>query len=372
MKNIYKNTFKTILLAAASFIALPAQAQLGDVGEILRAGAADANILAGEYLKPFGLGFGAGLNSGWVMGAHTHKFLGFDVALRVGLAQVPVEDQTFLTDPTTLGLSKLTLKAGSPSTTATLSGSKDDPTATYKISQGGYDLGEIKMPSGVGEPYVPAVMIQAGVGLFLNTDVTIRYMPETEIPDFGSISLTGASVKHGLNQWLPIYLPVDLAIQGGFTSLNMNAPLSVSPKDLGSDTKDTNPATTWDNQSIEFASSGYTINALVGKELDLFILGINIYGGIGIEKSTTTISTPGMYPIVVPNTNADGSFASDFATYQKRVDKIDSPLDLEFEGVNNMRFTAGAKVRLFLVNVVAEYTVAKYPMASIGVAISIR
>ncbi|MEX2585466.1 MAG: DUF6588 family protein, partial [Balneolaceae bacterium] len=37
------------------------QAQIGDAGEILRAGAADSNLLMENYLKPFGAGFGADL-----------------------------------------------------------------------------------------------------------------------------------------------------------------------------------------------------------------------------------------------------------------------------------------------------------------------
>lgn len=367
MKNFYKTTFKTFVLAAASFIAVPAQAQLGDVGEILRAGAADANILAREYLKPFGQGFGAGLNSGWYMRANSHSFLGFSVALRVGLAQVPTVDQSFISDHTTLGLQKLTLVNGSPSTTPTLSGSDTDATAVYEIREQGQSLGTLEMPKGTGLPYVPTVMIQGAVGLFFDTDVTVRYMPETEIPDFGNIGLMGASVKHGLNQWLPIYLPVDVAIQAGFTNLNVNSALDVRPSS-GSDIRDDNPASTWENQKIEFKSSGYTYNLLVGKELDLFILGISLYGGIGMESATTTVATPGSYPVLTVNDNV----AEYVSGVTKKVIAIDQPLDLEFAGANSFRATVGAKVRLFLVNVVAEYTHATYPMASVGVAISIR
>lgn len=380
MNNFYKQTLRLAALAVISLVALPAQAQLSNVGEILQAGANDANLLANEYLKPIGRGFGAGLNSGWYFSANPHKFLGFDVAIRVGLAQVPDADLTY--NVQNLTFQRLQLKSGKPAIGPTFSGDKTTVRPVFEITetytnpvtnqQETVVLSELEMPNGLGVSFVPTAMVQAGVGLIFNTDVSVRFMPETEIEDFGTISLIGASVKHGLNQWIPggDLLPVDLSIQAGFTQLSATAPLSIDPDAVGADAQTYNSyiPTHWDGQQVEFKSSGYTVNALVGKNINFLILGIGVYGGVGIESATTTVKTPGNYPILTPVTDltlyAQG--------YREQVESISTPLDLSFDSANSLRFTAGARVRFLLVNVIAEYTYANYQMLNAGVAISLR
>ncbi len=381
MKNFYKQTLRLAALAAISLATLPAQAQLSDIGVLLQAGKNDANLLAGAYAAPLAKGFGAALNSGWNMGAKTHKFLGFDVSVRVGLAQVPTSDQTY--DISSMNLTAFRVRNGSPSVGPTFSGKdlKASELPTLETPElnplTGEPLASFTMPTGIGQPYSGAPMVQVGVGLIFNTDVAVRYVPATDFQDFGSIELMGASVKHGLNQWIPggDLLPVDIAVQAGFTNLNTSANLSLKPEDLKnySTTNTVNEfsASHWDNQKIEFTSSGYTINALVGKDINLLILGIGVYGGIGIESAETTIGTPGNYPVLVPNENFNPIGTGD----QLKPTKIRSesnPLDLKFDSANSMRYTVGAKVRFLLVNLMAEYTYANYPILNAGVAISFR
>jgi hypothetical protein len=55
-------------------------------------------LLLFEYLKPFGEGFGADLNSGWVNTARPYGTLGFDLRVNVGVAIVPTGDRSFNVD----------------------------------------------------------------------------------------------------------------------------------------------------------------------------------------------------------------------------------------------------------------------------------
>src|SRR5690554_3105424 len=91
-----KSLFFILSIVCISFTGLQtANAQIGDVGEILQSGADDASLLLNEYLKPFGTGFGAGLNSGWVNTAKPYKPFGIDLRVNVGAAVVPTAEQSF-------------------------------------------------------------------------------------------------------------------------------------------------------------------------------------------------------------------------------------------------------------------------------------
>ena len=74
-------------------------------------------------------------------------------------------------------------------------------------------------------------MVQANLGLFLGTDVTVRYVPETEILDYGNVDLVGVGIKHELNQWIPggKLLPIDLTIMAAYTQFNMAVDLEFNP-----------------------------------------------------------------------------------------------------------------------------------------------
>lgn len=112
----------TLLFLFVSPLTRQAHAQLGDVGELLTAGQNDAQELLHAYLKPFAYGFGAGINSGWVDRARTHRLLGFHVKLTVTGAMVPDADRTFNVHD--VGLQQLQLLSGSPET-PTFSGSSN-------------------------------------------------------------------------------------------------------------------------------------------------------------------------------------------------------------------------------------------------------
>ena len=80
------------------------------------------------------------------------------------------------------------------------------------------------MPQGLDWRYVPAPMVQAGVGLFKGTDVLGRYLPniKTSGSEFG---LWGIGGKHDIKQWIPGVkkLPVlQLSLMYGYTKLHTN------------------------------------------------------------------------------------------------------------------------------------------------------
>ncbi len=372
------NNWKKIIkgLCAVSVLSLATaghvQAQLGDAGEILRGGAADANTLLESYLAPFGEGFGANLNTGWFNQAKAHGTLGFDLSINAAVALVPTSSQTFNINDLTL--SQLELLSGSTES-PTIAGDNTSTSTmgiTFTNPQTGQEevLTSFDIPGGSGYPYVPSPMVQATIGIIKDTDVSLRYVPEVDIPVVdGSVGLFGFGVKHGLNQWLPggKVLPVDISVQFGYTTFSSSASFEVDPEE-GSDIYNPFPASTWDGQGLELETTAQTFNIIAGKKLPF----ISVYGGIGFENSTTSITTPGVYPITSVNPDYDPNSSDPAKNNQKIIESLDAPIDIEIEGSNNMRAFVGARLSIAILRISASYTQSTYSSVNVGVGFGFR
>ncbi len=346
-----------------------AQGQLGDIGELFEGGQEDAQLLLQEYLKPFGSGFGAGINSGWVDRANTHGTLGFHLKLNVTAAIVPSADKDFNVND--LGLSKLEVLHGDNPVTPTFSGtSESGPMLGFRerIEQTGemVDIEAFRMPEGIGLDFIPTPMIQAGVGLPKNTDLMLRYVPALNYEDYGEVSLLGVGVKHEINQWLPAgrILPVTLSVMAGYTTFRSHVDLDAqpTPQDYDHDPKNLDTPGQWDDQQISLNSDAFTMNILVGKSLPI----LSVYGGIGFETSTTSVNVDGNYPYYEPvNVQPEGS-------YDMELNALTDPIDISLDGANTLRALAGVRISLPLITFNVDYTYADYSMVSAGLGISLR
>lgn len=377
MNTGYKIT-KRLLLGVLIVVStsVSAYAQFEDVSSILKAGKADANLLVREYFKPFGHGFGAGMNTGWTNTARTHKKLGFDLTLTAAMSVVPSADYTFNINQ--IGLTELEYESG-PVMSQTLHGDKlEGPTlaayADYQTPSGGSGrakLIEFTMPQGTGFRYTPAPMIKGSVGLIKGTDVMVRYIPESRFDD-GSFKLWGFGLKHDIKQWLPggKLLPIDLSVMFGYSNMNLGSSFRVDASNVIQDPDKTenpyaNQPEMWNGQGVGLNAEAYTINALVGKTLPM----ISVYGGLGYEASTFSIKTPGNYPTIVPNKayENDPNNNKPFT-----VGYVKEPISVEIEGKNNFRALAGFRLRFAVFHISGSYTLANYSSYNLGFGISFR
>lgn len=348
-----------------------ANAQLGDTGDILRSGAADANLLLQEYLRPLGSGFGADLNSGWFNSGSPYKTLGFDLRVNVAVSIVPTGDREFNIDDLTFQNIE---RVGGPASSQTafgddIAGSEIGIFGTNPLSGQREEITRFTMPEGLGYPYVPAPMIQATVGIIKDTDVSLRFTPSVEIDDF-SLNLFGIGVRHGLNQWLPggALLPVDLSVQAGYTKLNSNFGFDLQP-DTGQDIYNpfSSTPTLWDDQKIDFEATGFTGNLIVGKTLPI----ISVYGGVGFQTSNVTILSPGSYPITSFNPNYNPNSTAE-NTREKIIERLDEPINISYDGSNSIHAMAGFRVRLAILTISGSYTLSNYSTANVGIGLSFR
>jgi hypothetical protein len=348
-----------------------ATAQFGNTGEILLSGTQDANLLLEEYLKPFGNGFGADLNSGWINSGRPYRTLGFDLRISAALSIVPTGDRTFFVDD--LNFQNLE-RVGGPDESQTAFGSDASGSVMGVFGTNPFtglrqEITRFTMPQGSGYPYVPAPMVQLTVGAIKDTDVSIRYAPTVTVDEF-SMNLFGFGVRHGLNQWLPGggVLPVDISVQAGYTKLNSNFGLDLQPE-TGNDIYNPFSGTPelWSGQRIDMEASGFTGNLIVGKNLPI----ISVFGGVGFQTSTVSFASPGSYPITSFNPDYDPTSTAE-DTRQRRIERLDDPISLEFSGENSVHALAGFRLRLGFIAVSASYTLSRYPVLNAGVGLSFR
>lgn len=322
-------TFVAVML----FNSNSTNAQLSDIEaflDVLSEGEQNASVLTQAYLTPMATGLSTALNSGWTTTAAPTKKLGFSVQVRTALTAVPSSGQTF--DASTIGLSPgITVSQGESNTISGAKGSGQ----TLTLPGGS----QIVLPGGTGFEYVPAAMLQGNIGLIKGTDVTLRYIPETAIGDFGDMSMTGVGIKHGINQWLPAgkLLPVDISIMAAFSQTTLNADLDFN---AGQD------------QRLETTTNTFVLNALVGKTLPF----LSAYAGLGMQTGTFDLDMLGDYTI------GSGALSETYT----------DPVSYSQDSDAAIHALAGVQFKVAIFRIYAEATVAEYATYNIGVGIGLR
>lgn len=356
MKTVLHIKKITLIFSSLLIISLAgtqnATAQLSDIGTFLRAGTNDATLLTKEYLKPFPTGFGTGLNAGWSEEAAPKKKLGFSLQVRSSLAIVPTSDQDF--DISTLPLTNMEVAQGNSSITPTISGNDSPGPEMIITDDNGNELTRFNMPEGSGFSFVPAPTIQASIGLIKSTDLTVRYFPKTEISDFGSFSVLGGAVKHDLTQWIPggNIIPVDISLMAGFNRISVDGSLDVQPE-TGTIPNDPGNPGDFSDQQVNTSTNTFVINALVGKSLP-FISG---YVGAGYQKSNFDLNINGDYPVSLPF---------------NRYEVVNDPIGFTIDGESNLHLLGGFRIKLGILAIYGEATLANYFTANAGVGITFR
>jgi len=284
----------------------------------------DGKSLIEAYISPLGNSLGTALNNGWYNTAKPHHLGGFDFTITANLVLVPADAKTF-------NISESNSGTFSGEETPTILGNESGRTAT----SGSY--GDFDMPAGLNIPMLPVPMLQAGVGLIKNTEIDVRFMPEIEKSGV-SIGLWGIGVKHDILQWLPIVdiIPIDVSFQAGYTKLSSQIML----EDPNSNEK---AEATLDVRATTF-------NILLSKKIAMF----TAYAGLGYNSTKTTFNVDGTYNIA----------GMDF--------DVEELTKFEFESNNNLRANIGFRFQIAVLALQANYTFSEYPVATVGLGISIR
>jgi hypothetical protein len=171
--------------------------------------------------------------------------------------------------------------------------------------------------------YVPVPVPQASVGLPMNTEVLVRFLPSYPLGGFGDINFLGIGVKHQISKYIPL-CPVAISAQVVWQKLS-----------LGDIITNTNTA----------------FNVHASKKIPLLVTSITPYIGIGFESSNIDVD----YTIDAPGNPLDGQNVS-----------------FNLKGDNGFRARVGFSTRILLFKLYADYAIGTYPVMSAGLMLSLR
>lgn len=321
---------KTILLSVIAASAMGVSAQK-NVGEFLNAGKADAQLLAKEYLRPYGEVLGSNLNSGWYNSASPHKLLGFDVTLSASYTMMPSSAKTF--DMSKLNLATVDYTKPIAPTMAGKMSSSEMP-KLYLKGQDPNVVGYIDLPNGSGTNAMAMPMIQAGVGLPFHSEIMLRYMPDVKLGDYGKLGLWGVGVKHSLKEYVPFLksLPaLNVSVLGAYTKFSSG--MSLPDNDV------------LKSGNLDISSGAYTTRLLVGANLPV----VAFYTGVGYGNATSDFDITGSY---------NGAASERVLGLNYKTSAVD--------------FNAGVRLRLGVIALHADYSLGDYQMVTAGLGVSFR
>ncbi|HEY4613283.1 MAG TPA: DUF6588 family protein, partial [Bacteroidota bacterium] len=221
---------------------------------------------------------------------------------------------------------------------ATVVGAKDELVLKTRPSSlvGEQEIARIPGGFDVNFPVIgaasPLIVPQASIGLPFGIEVMGRFIPTTTIKgeddDIGKVSFLGFGVRHDIDQYIPVPIPVDIAVHFMTQKFNFK------------DAQDKN--------LISASAVAYGIEASVNALI------LTVYGGFQFEQAKFEVG---------PYT----------ATYKEgTVTKTVEVPKFEIESKNSSRALVGVRLVLAVINVHADYSFAETPVITAGVGITLR
>ena len=322
-----------ILLLGAVLFIVPVKSQIGIIEDLfnipigstedflLNQTIDNAKVLMEGYMWPLGTAMGAGLNAGWYNTGKPHNFPGFDITFGGHNIMLPSSSRTFSVDFGYAAGNNLPTINGSSNGGQLMYPSVENPTEIFNTPGGG-DWENFFMP-----------YIQASLGLVYDTELLFRYMP-TILYSNMSTNYWGVGVKHDFKQYIPVVkeLPFDASFLAAYSSLKSNYNI-------------------YDDASIDFDVQAFNCNLILSKKIAI----LTAYAGVGYQHSTANLVFDGMWRYL--NNSAQEVIQ-------------DSPINLSVGGLNGFKGTMGARIKLFLFTIHADYTLAEYNIFTIGLGLN--
>jgi len=352
-----KNFLKLALIIGLANLTQTSRAQLFDFN-FFNGGINDGIKLFVPYITPYVNAFGTDLNGGWFNSASPHKLGGFDITFTTSVSKIPAVNQSF--DLADHAFEHITV-VGSNTIAPTIAGSSNDgPDLEYRVN--GIAIASFSAPGGTGFSFLPSPMLQAGVGLPFGTEIVGRFMPNVTIPSTkAKFGLWGIGLKHSILQHFKVleHLPMDVSLFFGYTKLSSTAGISIQP--LNYDNLTYTPED-FKNQEVTTATKGINLSLIASTKLPV----INVYGALGYSKSSTEAIVVGLIPIPAYDPLLDP-----LNPVVRDVDVQTIP-KIEIKNLSGLRTTIGARLKLAVVTIHADYTYAKYSVYTVGVGFSFR
>lgn len=315
-----------------------------NINELLVSGVNDAEQFTKDYMSPATEGIAFGINNGWFNNAKSPRQFGFEISIMGNASFINNDKKDF--EMQISDYENLRFPDNSPSKmVATALGHNDSDItviATYDDPIFGAQEVELTLPTGIGSEninIIPTAFLQASFSPFKGTQLKGRFFPKVDTDDV-KVGFYGFGIQQEFTSWLPADKLMPIAISGlvAYTHLDGSYGFTSTQYVEGND------------QRIETKINTLLFELIVGTKLKI----INFYGALGYVTGKTNLDLLGTYRV------------------SNRVltsDEIVDPFSIE-QDISGMRATVGANLKLGFFGINADYTLAEFDSASLGLSFS--
>ena len=320
---------RTILaLSAVLLLSILAPAHAGPI-ELIEG---ISGPLLQDYTAPLAHAYGVAMTSGLYHTAHAHKFLGFDVGVRVMYVLIPNTAKTFtahvLACSVNTALGRVDTFYIDVTNAATIFGA---PGADSSFRPTNGITVPPALPGGLGLSGMPFLVPQASLGLPIpGGELLIRGVPYKL--QGANLLFVGVGLTEELTAIPGLKLPFNAAVQGYYQVLTIGGAVD---------------------------ARSYGANVHISKSLLLFAP----YAGVGIDKSTMRFKYTFHF-------NAPDHI--DPETHKLVTVPVSLPVDASYDTGVNLRAVIGVALKFGALLVNADYNVSKYNAINAGLSLAIR
>ncbi|MEO6347200.1 MAG: DUF6588 family protein [Aquaticitalea sp.] len=315
-----------------------------NINDLLTAGINDAKQFSTDYLAPASEGLAFGINNGWFNNAKAPKKYGFEISILGNASFIKEEKKSYQMN--VADYENIRFEDNSPSKSVATALGQNNPDITIFITYDDPIFGNqevpLTLPTGIGSAninLIPTAFLQASFSPFAGTQLKGRFFPKVDTKDV-KVGFYGLGIQQEFTSWLPADKIFPVAISGliAYTHLNGSYDFTDGQYVEG------------ENQQIDTKVNTLLFEVLVGTKLKV----INFYGGLGYLDGKSTTDLLGTYRVT------DGLLFSK--------DIVD-PFSVE-QDVTGVRATVGANLKLGFFSLNADYTLAEFDSASVGLNFS--
>ncbi|HEX9826034.1 MAG TPA: DUF6588 family protein [Flavobacteriaceae bacterium] len=315
-----------------------------NIDDLLAAGIADAKTFTTDYIAPASEGLAFGINNGWFNNAKAPHRFGFEISLIGNASLIKDKKKSFVLN--VADYENVRFEDGSSSKIVATALGQNDPDVsvivTYDDPIFGSQEVEVTLPTGIGSTdlnLIPTAFLQASFSPFKGTQVKARYFPKVDADDT-KVGLYGVGLQQDFTSWLPADKVIPVAISGLVAYTHLDGSYDFTDSSL----------VEGNNQQISTKVNTVLLQLIVGTKLKI----INFYGGLGYITGKSTTDLLGTYRV------SNGLIFSE---------EIVDPFSIK-QDISGVKATAGANLKLGFFGINADYTLAEFDSASLGLNFS--
>jgi len=302
----------------------------------------DAEKYMNFYTEPLLKGLLSATSASWVTSAKPIKPFHVEFSISAAGAFVPEDQESF--EFIDSDYEYLKLDSGSNILPTVMGGSSQ---SVLKVVIPDLNNNEVKLldfnaPDGIKDDLpmnvVPGPNIQLAMGLPLGSEVAIRYTPKLTTDDGAFFQIIGFGFKHSISQYFGKKGPLNIAAHVAYQNIS-----------TGVDDIDT-------DQAVHFDLNTISIQGLASLDFKL----LSIYSKLGFTQAYTNLDVLGTYSYTYDIQDTDGNHL------RYETISITDPLKLE-QDINGLKFGFGAKLKLLVFQIFADYTIQEYSVANVGI-----